>query len=195
MTAWRVVKLGHMMENKSVLSVLRNGLTRYEDNTLIQGAESRTRALRLHTTCVWCYVCVRKRMCQNQYNTMECCSVGGHTLSSQLPSSPSEQPQQDIKRNGQRKKGVGWHRDKIRNEIPDRRKKKIKSTRAGKKQEEEKIKNGFYTAKKWEVWQILKSRSGTLTENGETLWAQLHGLGEEVKETKWGNKNSLSGDR
>lgn len=32
--------------------------------------------------CVWCDVCVRERMCRNQCNTIECCSVGGHTLSS-----------------------------------------------------------------------------------------------------------------
>lgn len=133
MTPCRLMSLGHMMENKSVLSVLRNGLPRYKDNTPLQGVESRTRGWWLYTTCVSYFVCDVMCVCQKedvsesvQHNRVLQCGRPHLFLLAPLHGlapSPSNQPQQDIKRNGQRKKGVGWHTDKIRNEIPDRRKK------------------------------------------------------------------------
>lgn len=52
-----------------------------------------TGSVTLHSVCVLFHdVCVRER---NQFNTMECCSVGGHSLSSQLPSTASSQAPQN----------------------------------------------------------------------------------------------------
>lgn len=158
----------------------------------------RTGSVTLHSVCdlfcVWCDVCVRER---NQCKTIECCSVGGHTLSFKLPSTASSPAPQncldEILREGDRgrREGGSGH---TRNEIPDILYENQEKESRENRREKEKIDTNE-CKKKWEVWQILSSSSGNMTEWRETKWAEQRGGGEGKKETKWGHKNSLTGDR
>lgn len=81
MGAWCLLRLRHMTENKAICT--QEFMDSPDTKRIRLSNETRvnTGSVTLHSVCVlFCDVmCVREK---NQCNTIECCSVGGHTLSS-----------------------------------------------------------------------------------------------------------------